>query len=76
VRYEKFVFGLFTGPALVLAGLLLIALTFGKVIQNDSATAARNLSYVLINFALLWLIDHNGYSADRLRMNPASSNNQ
>jgi thiosulfate dehydrogenase [quinone] large subunit len=61
------ILGLFTRLALVLAGLLLMALTFGKTAVSDSATVAGNLSYILIAFVLLWLSDHNGYSIDRLR---------
>ena len=61
------ILGLFNVLALVLAGLLLLALTFGKTAVNDSTTVAGNLSYVLIDFVLLWLADHNGYSIDRLR---------
>jgi thiosulfate dehydrogenase [quinone] large subunit len=70
------VLGLFNRVALVLVGLLLMALTFGKVVTNDSATVAGNLVYVLIVFALLWLADYNGYSVDRLRKGSVSSNNQ
>ncbi len=61
------VLGLFNVIALVLAGLLLIGLTFGMTVISEIATIAHNLSYVLINFVLLWLADHNGYSVDRLR---------
>ena len=58
--------GLFTGAALVLSGLLLLALTFGTVMQNDFPTVAHNTQYALVNFVLLWLADHNGFSVDRL----------
>ncbi len=58
--------GLFNGIALVIAGFLLMVLTFGKTAVNDSATVAGNLSYVLIIFVLLWLVDYNGYSIDRI----------
>ena len=61
------VLGLFNVIALVIAGLLLMVLTFGKAAVNDSATVAGNLSYVLIIFVLLWLADYNGYSIDRMR---------
>lgn len=67
------VVGLFTEMALVLAGLLLIILTFGKVVINDSATVAHNLSYALISFMLLWLAEYNGYSIDRCRRTNRSS---
>ena len=61
------VLGLFNAGALVIAGLLLMVLTFGKTAVNDAATVAGNLSYALIIFVLLWLADHNGYSIDRMR---------
>ncbi len=61
------ILGLFNVLALILAGLLLMALTFGKTAVNDSATVAGNLSYILINFVLLSLADYNSYSSDRLR---------
>jgi thiosulfate dehydrogenase (quinone) large subunit len=60
------VLGLFNVMALILTGLLLMALTFGKVMENDVATVAHNLTYVLINFLLLWLAKYNDYSLDRL----------
>ena len=61
------VVGLFTEMALVLSGVLLLILTFGRVVTNDSATVAHNLSYAFINFMLLWLAEYNGYSIDRYR---------
>lgn len=59
--------GLFIGTALVLSGLLLLALTFGTVMLGDAPTVAHNLQFALVNFVLLWLVDSNGYSVDRLR---------
>jgi thiosulfate dehydrogenase [quinone] large subunit len=59
--------GLFTGVALVLSGLLLAALTFGTVMLNDFPTVAHNTQYALVNSLLLWLVDYNGFSIDRLR---------
>jgi thiosulfate dehydrogenase (quinone) large subunit len=59
--------GLFNSIALVLSGLLLLALTFGTVMLGDAPTVAHNLQYALVNFVLLWLADYNGYSIDRLR---------
>jgi thiosulfate dehydrogenase [quinone] large subunit len=61
------VLGLFTEIALVLSGLLLLVLTFGKLVDNDTATVAHNLIYALINFVLLWSLDSNGYGIDNLR---------
>ncbi len=54
-------------PALVLAGLLLMTLTFGKVVVNDSAIVAGNLIYVLIIFVLLTFADYNGFLIDRVK---------
>ena len=59
--------GLFNAIALVASGLLLLALTFGTVMQPDPPTVAHNLQYALVNFVLLWFADHNGYSVDRFR---------
>ncbi len=57
-------FGLFTRTGLVIAGLLLIGLTFGTVMLGDAPTVAHNLQYALVNFVLLWLVDLNRYSLD------------
>jgi len=59
-------FGFLTTIALVASGLLLLALTFGTVILGDAPTVAHNLQYGLINFVLLWFVDFNRYSVDRL----------
>jgi len=58
--------GLFNYFGSVLAGLLMIALLFGKMIEGDAATVAHNLSYSVIIFLLIWFADYNGYSLDRL----------
>ena len=58
--------GLFNVPALSLSGLLLVALTFGTVMLGDAPTVAHNVQYALVNFALLFFADYNGYSLDRL----------
>jgi thiosulfate dehydrogenase [quinone] large subunit len=68
------ILGLFNAIALVIAGLLLMVLTFGKTAVNDSATVAGNLSYVLIIFVLLWLAGYNDYSIDRMRHSKVSVN--
>ena len=60
------VLGLFNTWALVLVGLELVALTFGKVVDGDFATAAHNVQFALVNFVLLWLADYDGFSIDRL----------
>ena len=69
------VLGLFGVIALVLSGLLLLALTFGTVMLNDFPTVAHNTQYALVNFVLLWLADYNGYSIDRLRRGGPPVNN-
>ena len=66
--------GLFNTIALVLSGLLLLALTFGTVMLGDAPTVAHNLQYALVNFVLLWFADYNGYSIDRLRRSVPSAN--
>jgi thiosulfate dehydrogenase [quinone] large subunit len=60
------VLGLLNVFALILSGLLLAALTFGTVMKGDFPTVAHNVSYALVNSALLWLASYNGYSLDRL----------
>ncbi len=61
------VVGLFNVAALTLAGLLILALTFGAVVLADPPTVAHNVTYALVIFVLLWLAEHNGYSLDRPR---------
>ena len=58
--------GLFNYFGAVLAGLLMIALSFGKMIEGDAATVGHNLLYSVIIFLLIWFADYNGYSLDRL----------
>ena len=58
--------GLFTRIGLTLSGLLLIGLTFGLVMLGRADGVAHNLIYALVNFVLLWLIDLNRYSLDRI----------
>ncbi len=58
--------GLFTRVGLTLSGFLLIGLTFGVVMLGQAPTVAHNLQYVLINFVLLWFVEMNTYSLDRL----------
>jgi len=58
--------GLLTRAGLTLNGLLLIGLTFGLVILGQAPIVAHNLIYVLVNFVLLWFVDLNGFSIDRL----------
>ena len=65
--------GLLTDVALVLSGLLLLALTFGTVMLGDAPTVAHNLQYALVNFVLLWCADRNGYSVDRISRRRATA---
>lgn len=60
------VLGLFNVAALVLAALLVVALTFGTVMEPAPATVASNVNYALVIFVLLFLAEHNGYSLERL----------
>ena len=57
--------GLFTREALTGCGLLLISLSFGKVVEQDYQTAAHNFNYVLIGALALWFSSRdNSYSLD------------
>lgn len=58
--------GLFNYFGSVLAGLLMIALIFGKIIEGDAVTVGHNMLYSAIIFLLIWFADYNGYSLDRL----------
>jgi thiosulfate dehydrogenase (quinone) large subunit len=61
------VLGLFNIVGLMLSGLLLIALTFGTIVEGNFPTVAHNVQYAFINSLLLWFAAYNGYSIDRLR---------
>jgi thiosulfate dehydrogenase [quinone] large subunit len=65
--------GLFTRLGLTLSGILLIGLTFGVVMLGQAPTVAHNLQFVLVNFALLWLVDLNRFSVDSLLNRKASA---
>ena len=67
------VLGIFTRLGLTISGLLLVGLTFGTVMLTDFPTAAHNVQYGLVNFALLWLVDLNRYSLDSLFWRKSSS---
>ena len=63
------VLGLFTEIGLVLAGLLMLALTFGMVIAGQGGIVANNIFYAFVIFVLLWLSNNDGanrYSIDGL----------
>jgi thiosulfate dehydrogenase (quinone) large subunit len=59
------VLGLFNVVGLVLSGLLLIALTFGTIVEGNFPTVAHNVQYALVNALLLWFAAYNGFSIDR-----------
>lgn len=61
------VLGLFSVLSLVLAALLMLALTFGTVVEPDPAGVARNVNYALILAALLFLVRYNRFSLDHAR---------
>ena len=61
------VLGLFTRSALLLAGVLMIALTLGVVLIPEPATVANNVMLALVVFVLQWLAENNQYSLDQLR---------
>jgi thiosulfate dehydrogenase [quinone] large subunit len=58
--------GLMTTLALEATGLLLMALTFGTVMLGEPSSVAHNVQYAFVNFILLWLVDLNRCSVDRL----------
>ena len=61
------ILGIFTRVSLTVAGLTLISLAFGKMVQQDHATVANNLNYVLIAAVALWFAwKDNAISVDRL----------
>ena len=58
--------GLLNVFGLILGGILMIALTFGMVLQGQAATVANNVLYSVVFFLLLWFADYNRFSLDRL----------
>src|SRR5262249_45942376 len=60
------ILGLFTEIALVLAGLLMLALSFGAVLAVPQAVG-NNVMYAFIIFVLMWGLDNNRYSVDGMR---------
>jgi thiosulfate dehydrogenase [quinone] large subunit len=59
--------GLFTRRTLVVMGIVLLLLEFGKAVQKDSATVAQIANYILILCAALWAVREDPYSVDALR---------
>ena len=71
--------GLFNTVVLAAAGFLMIALTFGTVMQSDFPNVAQNVMYSFFISMLLALAEYNGYSVDRVlrrgkSTSPAGSN--
>lgn len=58
--------GLCTTLGLTLIGVLLLALTAGKAMVQDTETVAHNLVYVLLVFELLTRAEHNCLALDRV----------
>lgn len=58
--------GLLNVLGLILGGILMIALTFGVVVQGQAATVANNVFYAVVFFLLLWFAEYNRFSLDRL----------
>lgn len=61
------ILGLYTSATLFAAGVLVMLLTFGTVMEPDPATVSRNVNYALVVFVLLWLVDYDRYSLDGWR---------
>ncbi len=59
------VLGLFTRIALVAAGALMLALTFGVVLIPDPPTVINNVMLAVVVFVLQWAAEHNRYSLDQ-----------
>lgn len=60
------ILGLFTGAAYLLTQLLLLALTFGTVMEPRPPTVADNVNFALVVFVLFFLMEYNRYSVDRV----------
>jgi thiosulfate dehydrogenase [quinone] large subunit len=61
------ILGIGTQYFLMLTGLLLIALSFGTMVQMDARTTAANMGYVLMAALAFWLSGRdNPYSVDGL----------
>ncbi|HNV23234.1 MAG TPA: hypothetical protein PKM22_16380, partial [Candidatus Hydrogenedentes bacterium] len=60
------ILGIFTRISLTIAGLTLISLAFGKMVQQDHVTVANNLNYVFMAAVALWFAwRDNALSLDR-----------
>jgi uncharacterized membrane protein YphA (DoxX/SURF4 family) len=47
--------GLLTTATATLSGILLLHLTFGKLLLNDASSISNMMIYILVNAAVLWL---------------------
>jgi thiosulfate dehydrogenase (quinone) large subunit len=61
------IFGIFTRVALVTGALLIAALTLGVTANQQWDTAGLQLTYALIVFVLLFLLEYNTLSVDGMR---------
>ena len=61
------IFGLFCSEALVLAGLLMVLLTFGTLMEPSPETVAHNVLFALVIFVLLLFTEYNRFSLDDFR---------
>ena len=67
------VLGLFTRVALVVAGLVMIALTAGLAILGNAPTVASNLLFLIVIWVLLSHGEDDALGLDTLRTRPPSS---
>lgn len=60
------ILGLFTRPALMATGFLLLSLMFGKILAQDHATVANIANYCLIAAVAYYFSRYNRFSLDAL----------
>ncbi len=58
--------GMFTVPALCVAGLLLLALNFGLLWLGASGAVGSNTVFLIAVFVLLYLVEENRFALDTL----------
>ncbi len=63
--------GLLTGWALALGAVFMMALTIGVASNQQWDVAGQQLMYSVIFFGLLFLLEYNRFSLDRLFVRPA-----
>jgi thiosulfate dehydrogenase (quinone) large subunit len=59
--------GIFTVPALAASALLLLILAFGLAVSGQGQMLPTHLIYALVNFVLLFAVEHDRYSLDTRR---------